>query len=130
MGHHYHTVLGGPLWCTRAWWARVLCEVPEPTKLGYSIVGHQVPCGSGGPLNYYFFFFFFTIVGLVRRNFFFLIFFFIYTMCFSQRVFIYFLFPIVGLLKTFFINSICFNFFFFIYTICNDVEANVFLFLF
>ena len=20
---------------TRAWWARVLCEVPEPTKLGY-----------------------------------------------------------------------------------------------
>ena len=20
---------------TRAWWAQVLCEVPEPTKLGY-----------------------------------------------------------------------------------------------
>ena len=60
---------------TRAWWARVLHKVPEPTKLGYIIVGHQVPCGSGGPLNYYFFFFFyFTIVGQVRRNFFFLIF--------------------------------------------------------
>ena len=30
-----HTVLGGPLCCTRASWARVLCEVPEPMKLEY-----------------------------------------------------------------------------------------------
>ena len=46
-----HTVLGGPLCCTRAWWARVLHKVPEPMKLEYeageinlkSLMGSSIP---------------------------------------------------------------------------------------
>ena len=41
-----HTVLGGPLCCTRAWWARVLCEVPEPMKLEYEAGELKSPSSS------------------------------------------------------------------------------------
>ena len=115
----YSSLMGsGTSQSTRAHQARVQHSGPPSTVW---LVAHYY--------YFLFFFFFFTIVGQLICKFFFF-FFFIYTMCFSQRVFIYFLFPIVGLLKTFFINSICFNLFFFFIQYVTVLRPTCFYFYF
>ena len=105
---------------TRASWARVLHKVPEPTKLGYIIVGHQVRHSTWWGIKLLIFFFFIYDSGLALFNFFllifFLIFFYLYNMLlFEANVCLFFFIYDSGaaLLKTFFINSIFFNFYFF-----------------
>ena len=101
---------------TRAWWARVLCKVPEPTKLEYFTRGPLSTVWTVWPTKFNIFFFSPQDSGLQGSLFKF--FFFLFIQCGPRVVFCFFVFFFFfhsgpAMWKTFFINSLFFNFYFF-----------------
>ena len=105
---------------TRAWWARVLCEVPEPTKLEYFTRGPLGTVWTVWPTKLLIYFFLFTIVGSLQGSLF-NFFIYLFIQCGPRVFFCFFFFFILGQqCKILFLLIVFFLIFiFFIYTTCN-----------